>query len=211
MWLFGKGLFWIYYFLNSVPHKLCLVLSELKEFTGNSNTWILLWWVENTVAKGENVGYQDFSPFPQCFQKAFLSKLLKLGIVWLRVILYVCACVLVIPFPKRQILDFLTERVCRQQFQIWWKLQKAIWTDRKHCRKRRNSSLRAIFFFSHSVFKRLVLQTRKKQGLFGRGLKYVLSSPSLCWRISISGKGLLYQCLSITIEFIDSERLPNII
>ena len=27
------------------------------------------------------------------------------------------------------------------------------------------------FFFSHSVFKRLVLQTRKNQGLFGKGLK----------------------------------------
>ena len=28
------------------------------------------------------------------------------------------------------------------------------------------------FFFSHSVFKRLVLQTLKNQGLFGKGLKY---------------------------------------
>ena len=27
------------------------------------------------------------------------------------------------------------------------------------------------FSFSHSVFKRLVLQTRKNQGLFGKGLK----------------------------------------
>ena len=27
------------------------------------------------------------------------------------------------------------------------------------------------FFFSHSVFKRLVLQTRQNQGLFGKGLK----------------------------------------
>ena len=27
------------------------------------------------------------------------------------------------------------------------------------------------FFFSHSVFKRLVLQTRKNQGLFGKGVK----------------------------------------
>ena len=26
------------------------------------------------------------------------------------------------------------------------------------------------FFFSHSVFKRLLLQTRKNQGLFGKGL-----------------------------------------
>ena len=27
------------------------------------------------------------------------------------------------------------------------------------------------FFFPHSVFKRLVLPTRKNQGLFGKGLK----------------------------------------
>ena len=28
------------------------------------------------------------------------------------------------------------------------------------------------FSFSHGVFKRLVLQTRKNQGLFGKGLRY---------------------------------------
>ena len=28
--------------------------------------------------------------------------------------------------------------------------------------------------FSHSVFKRLVLQTRKKRGLFGKGLRMIL-------------------------------------
>ena len=32
------------------------------------------------------------------------------------------------------------------------------------------------FFFSHSVFKRLVLQTRKNQGLPGRGLKTLWSN-----------------------------------
>ena len=32
------------------------------------------------------------------------------------------------------------------------------------------------FSFSHSVFKRLVLQTRKNQGLFGKGLMFVLIS-----------------------------------
>ena len=31
------------------------------------------------------------------------------------------------------------------------------------------------FSFSHSVFKRLVLQTRKNQGLFGKGLKKKLT------------------------------------
>ena len=41
---------------------------------------------------------------------------------------------------------------------------------RKHCGKRRNCSLRAIPPFP-TVFKRLLLQTRKNQGLFGKELK----------------------------------------
>ena len=51
---------------------------------------------------------------------------------------------------------FQNERVCRQQFQIWWKWQKVT----------------SNFFFSHSVFKRLVLQTCKNQGLFGKVLMH---------------------------------------
>ena len=36
--------------------------------------------LENTVGKGENAGNQHFLLFPQCFQKALSSGLLKLGI-----------------------------------------------------------------------------------------------------------------------------------
>ena len=64
---------------------------------------------------------------------------------------------------------FQTERVCRWQFQIWWKWKKVLQTGRKHC---------GDFSFSHSVFKRLVLQTHKNQGLFGKGLNW----PSLIFR-----------------------------
>ena len=56
---------------------------------------------------------------------------------------------------------FHTERVCRQQFQIWRKWQKVIQTGRKHCGKRRNCSLRAISPFP-TVF---------SKGLFPRGVK----------------------------------------
>ena len=42
--------------------------------------------------------------------------------------------------------------------------KNGIQMGRKHCGKRRNCSLRAIFSFSLSVFKRLVLQTCKNQG-----------------------------------------------
>ena len=37
---------------------------------------------ENIVGKGENAGYQHFLLFPQSFQKASVSRLLKFGIVW---------------------------------------------------------------------------------------------------------------------------------
>ena len=50
---------------------------------------------------------------------------------------------------------------------------------RKHCGKRRNCSLRANFSFSHSVFKRLVLQTHKNQGLFGKGINSLHAKKAL--------------------------------
>ena len=56
----------------------------------------------------------------------------------------------------------------------------------KHSGKRRNCSLRAISPFFHSVFKRLVLQTRKNQGLFGKGLSYTL--PYLPHRLGFGDK-----------------------
>ena len=37
--------------------------------------------VENSVGKGENVGYQHFLLFPHCFQKVSSSGSLKAGIV----------------------------------------------------------------------------------------------------------------------------------
>ena len=56
---------------------------------------------------------------------------------------------------------FQTERVCRQQFQIWQKWQKVILTGRKHCGKKRNCSFRAISPFP-TVF---------SKGFFPRGVK----------------------------------------
>ena len=38
--------------------------------------------VENTLGKGENVGYQHFHLFPQCFPKPPSLGSLKVGIVW---------------------------------------------------------------------------------------------------------------------------------
>ena len=38
---------------------------------------------ENIVGKGENAGYQHFLIFPKSFQRASLSGMLKVVIVWL--------------------------------------------------------------------------------------------------------------------------------
>ena len=42
---------------------------------------------------------------------------------------------------------FQTKRVCRWQFQIWWKWKKVIQTGRKHCGKRRNRSNKQFLLF----------------------------------------------------------------
>ena len=38
--------------------------------------------IENIVGKGENAGHQHFLLFPPCFQKACVTEVLKVGIVW---------------------------------------------------------------------------------------------------------------------------------
>ena len=49
--------------------------------------------------------------------------------------------------------------------------QKTVWEKEKLL-------ITSIFSFSHGVFKRPVLQTRKHQGLFGKGLTLWQTSPS---------------------------------
>ena len=84
---------------------------------------------------------------------------------------------------------FQTERVCTGQFQTWWKWQNVFQTGRKHCGKRMNCSLRAIHPFPAVFSKRLALQTRKNQGLVGKGL-----TPFLTVFQSYHGDQCTYQC-----------------
>ena len=49
------------------------------------------------------------------------------------------------------------------------KWQKVLWKGRKHLGGEEKVFFKCNFSFSHSVFKRLVLQARKNQGLFGKG------------------------------------------
>ena len=54
--------------------------------------------------------------------------------------------------------------------------KKVIQKGRKRCGKRRNCSLRAISPFPIVFPKRLVLQTRKNQGLLGKGLTGIFTT-----------------------------------
>ena len=72
------------------------------------------------------------------------------------------------PIPKRQILDSSKQKeFTDDNLMFHKKWQKVLQKDRKHCGKRRNRS------FSHGVYKRLLLQTRKNQGLFGKELIWI--------------------------------------
>ena len=78
------------YWFNSLPDDRILDWSRLTAFANDKiNVTEKLKFVsrrvENIVGKGENVGYQHFLVFPQCFQKASFSGSLKVGIVWYRV------------------------------------------------------------------------------------------------------------------------------
>ena len=72
---------------NSLPNDKILDWSKLKAFADDKVKVIQklkfkLLRVENIVGKGENVGYQHFLLFPQCFQKAPYQGSLKVVIVW---------------------------------------------------------------------------------------------------------------------------------
>ena len=73
--------------INSLPNDKFPYWSKLKAFADDKidvtqKLRFELGRVENIVGKGENAGYLHFPLFPQCFQKAPFSGLLKVGIVW---------------------------------------------------------------------------------------------------------------------------------
>ena len=72
---------------NPLPNDKILDLSKLKGFADNkinfTETMIYVYdRAENIVGKEENACYQHFLLFPQCFQGAFSSGVLKVRIVW---------------------------------------------------------------------------------------------------------------------------------
>ena len=74
------------------------------------------------------------------------------------------------PFPKQPILNSSKlEDFADDNFKFdenGWKFSERI----ENTGEKKKLLVTSNFFFSHSVFKRLVLQTRKNQALFGKGL-----------------------------------------
>ena len=81
----GKGLIDCMVF-KSLPNDKILDWSKLKALADDKINAIkplkfVLGRLEKIVGNGQNAGYQHFLLFPQCFQKASFSGLLKVGIV----------------------------------------------------------------------------------------------------------------------------------
>ena len=75
---------------------------------------------------------------------------------------------------------------------------------RKTLREKEKLLVMSNFSFSHSVFKRLVLQTRKNQGLFGKGLPIIQTAK---FKTGSGSKGLqtLDQPLTHNYAFLTSK------
>ena len=76
-----------YIYLNPLPEDKILGLPKLRAFADDKlnitqNIRVVFHRMENIVGKEENAGYQHFLLFPQCFQKAFSSRVSKVVIVW---------------------------------------------------------------------------------------------------------------------------------
>ena len=77
--------------LKPFPKRQILDSSKLKEFADDNfrfdkNGRKFSKQVESTVGKGEIARYEQFLPFPQCFQKTCTADTQKPGLVWERVI-----------------------------------------------------------------------------------------------------------------------------
>ena len=114
--------------------KQILDSSKLKEFADDNfkfdeNGSKLSKQVENTVEKGEIARYEQFLLFPQCFQNACFPGASEGVIVWewvepkLNIKNGLSTCKYITLSQTTNFRHFQTEKVCRQQFQIWRKRQ----------------------------------------------------------------------------------------
>ena len=168
---------------NSPPSKVVITLHHTIPSFNDSETKAC----EKIVGKGENAVNQHFLLFPHVFYKI---KDRDYHVSNTKIV--VCNC---FQFGQSQNFVFgkdmneqkafsdskLTlskmtnfrlfqmERVCRQQCRTWQKWQKVFLTGRKHCGKRINCSLRAVYPFPTVFSKDLHCRHVKTRACLGKG------------------------------------------
>ena len=81
------------------------------------------------------------------------------------------------PFPNVKFKTFLNGKNMQMTISDLIKMAESSRNLQKTLWKKEKLLFTGNFSFSHSVFKRLVKQTRIKQGLFGKGLNKPASTP----------------------------------
>ena len=83
------------------------------------------------------------------------------------------------PFPKQQILDFSKLKEFADDNYEFDENGEKFSKGTEDAVGKGKLLVTSDFSFSHGVFKRLVLQTRKNQGLFGKGLRSASESNNI--------------------------------
>ena len=151
---------WIYFFAFSMQSIFSKKKNKATKKTGGSlcNAVSNVFYLQNKVSKTKKKNRKSWSkPW---------SKVEKFSSHWLLTLYHI-----ILTFNPFQMTNFRlskTERVCRWQFQISWKWQKALQTGRKHYGKRRNFSLPAISSFPIVFSKDLYSRHVKTRACLGK-------------------------------------------
>ena len=179
-------------------------------------------WEENIMGKEENAGYLLIAlTTPSFSTRSLVSRSPAVSLSntgYPSILTGVCITSLVVPaisvtmaaglWPAIE--TFLTlsqttnfrlfqiERVCKDNFKFDIFIFAENSPDRyKTLWEKEKLLVSSNFSFSHSVFKRLVVQTRKNQGLFGKGFTTQLPLLSILWKKCFS-KHLGTRCVAET-------------
>ena len=118
--------------------------------------------IENIAGKGENAGYQQFSPFSSMFSSVFFTGLLKVVIVWQRVKhLFSGRNVNFCPKPVHPI----------QKYRVFW-TQHRLWSYPHRMQSEFDTRLRQTFFPAY--FHPSPVQKHVRKLVAGFGKKVVL-------------------------------------
>ena len=146
-----------------------------KQVTAVRDEWILSQWPPSIL--GKNIGLAG-DPATSCSQAMYTTDWAMELTRWLSL------------SQTTNFKLFQTERVCRRQFDVWWKWHKVRKMGRKHCGKRRNCSLWAISPFPTVFSTDFSCRHVKTPGLFGKGLKHFMGFTPTCYSTTVSQQGI---------------------